>query len=157
MAETFRFTDAERCAFEENRTAKLIGSIPFAAGCDEPERTALVHLALYVTELRGGSVILGHRPTDNTDLFRRLRFISTFSGGNQEIIQHGMNWLALIMLAGYERSREADQRDQVYNPLNDGSWDAAALKTRLMEAIEAYPCPVVDSIFSDPSGFIPIW
>ena len=82
IGETFRFTEAEAAAFAENRTAQLIGAIPFAAGCGEPERTALVHLALYVTELRGGRDILGHIPADNAGIFRRLRFIGAFSGGD---------------------------------------------------------------------------
>jgi hypothetical protein len=105
-------------------------------------------LALYVTELRGGSKVLGHIPADDAGLFRRLRFIGTFSGGDEGIIRHGMNYLALIMLTGYERSREADLRDGVYNPLNTGAWDAAELKAGLLKAIEGYSCDVLDGIMA---------
>jgi hypothetical protein len=157
VAETFRFTAAEVEAFAENRTARLIGTIPFAAGCEEPERTALAHLALYVTELRGGNGIGGHGRGDDRSLFARLRLLSSFIGGDQEIIRHGMNYLALIMLVGYERSRSADDRNGVYNPLNDGSWDGAELKAGLINAIEAYPCALLDGIFYSAEGVIPLW
>jgi hypothetical protein len=113
-------------------------------------------LALYVTELRDGSKVLGHIPADDAGLFRRLRFIGTFSGGDARIIQHGMNYLALIMLTGYERSREADLRDGVYNPLNTGSWDADALKSGLIQAIEAYSCDVLDGIMAE-GGALTAW
>lgn len=158
ITETFRFTEAEQAAFRENRTAQLIGAIPFVAGCEDAERTALAHLCIYVTELRGGSSIGGHHPTDNTSLFTRLRLISAFVGGNRDIINHGMNRLALIMLIGYERSQAADMRNQVYNPLNDGSWDGPAMKRGLEEAIQAFPCAALDSIFDDGNGTEPyIW
>lgn len=149
VAETFRFTDVEMSAFAENRTAKLIGAIPFVAGCEEPERTALTHLALYVTELRGGAAILGHIPADNASIFRRLRFIAGFSGGDTAVINHGMTWLALIMLVGYERSRDADARNHVYNPLNDGSWDAESLKAKLVESLKTAPCEALDAILNE--------
>jgi hypothetical protein len=122
VAETFRFTGQEQAAFVGNRTAQLIAAIPFVAGCEEPERTALAHLAVYMTELHGGGKLIGdHTLTDNASLFTRLRLLSSFKGGNPNIIKHGMTQLALVMLAGYERSREEDLRRRVYNPLNDGS------------------------------------
>jgi hypothetical protein len=58
-----------------------------------------------------------------------------------------MNKLALIMIRGYERSKEEDARRQVYNPLNDGSWDAEALKARLTQTDS--PCDILDSIAPD--------
>jgi hypothetical protein len=146
VAETFRFTSQERTAFAHNRTARLIAAIPFAAGCEEPERTALAHVAVYVTELRGGKRIGDHTPADNASPFTRLRLLSSFKGGNPDIIRHGMTQLALVMLAGYERTREEDQRRGVYNPLNDGSWDAEAMRLNLNRDLQACPCAVLDDI-----------
>jgi hypothetical protein len=120
LAETFRFTESEHAAFTRNTTARLIAVLPFAAGCDEPLRTALAHLAIYLTEIRGGSRIGAHTQTDNQDPLTRLRLISSFKGGDPQVIQHGMAMLALIMIQGYERSKADDAYNQVYNPLNDG-------------------------------------
>jgi hypothetical protein len=57
-----------------------------------------------------------------------------------------MNKPALIMILGYERSKE-DARRQACNPLNDGSWDAEALKARLTKT--AGPCEMLDRIVPD--------
>ena len=151
-AETFRFTSQEEAAFAGSSTARLIAAIPFVAGCEEAERTALAHLAVYMTELRGGKRIGDHTPADNVSPFTRLRLLSSFKGGNQNVIRHGMSQLALIMLAGYERSREEDLRRRVYNPLNDGSWDAAAMRLKLNEELQACPCAALDHIFALQDG-----
>ena len=152
VAETFRFTSQEEAAFAGSRTARLIAAIPFVAGCEEAERTALAHLAVYMTELRGGKRIGDHTPADNLSPFTRLRLLSSFKGGSQNVIRHGMSQLALIMLAGYERSCEEDLRRRVYNPLSDGSWDAAAMRLKLSEELQACPCAALDHIFSPQDG-----
>jgi hypothetical protein len=158
VAETFRFTSQEQTAFIGNRTAQLIAAIPFVASCEEPERTALAHLAIYMTELRGGKRISDHTPADNTSPFTRLRLLSSFKGGNPDIIKHGMTQLALVMLAGYERSREEDLRRRTYNPLNDGSWDAEAMRLNLSRDLQAHPCATLDAILPVlEGGGIPVW
>jgi hypothetical protein len=157
VAETFRFTSQEETAFAGNRTARLIAAIPFAAGCDEAERTALAHLAVYMTELRGGRLIGDHTPADNASPFTRLRLLSSFKGGSQSIIRHGMTQLALVMLAGYEHSREEDLCRKAYNPLNDGSWDAAAMRLKLSGELRACPCAALDDIMSLEGGGLPVW
>ena len=53
ISNVFRFTNEEKDVFSNNPTAKLIASIPFVANCVEPERTAIAHLCLYVSELKG--------------------------------------------------------------------------------------------------------
>ncbi|ULQ59909.1 hypothetical protein K7I13_00745 [Brucepastera parasyntrophica] len=146
IAETFRFTEDEKVSFSMNRVAKLIAAIPFAAGCDEPARTALGHLAVYMTELRGGSIIGGHNPSDNEDIFTRLRLLSSYKGGNQEIISHGMHQLALVMIVGYEKSMDKDEYLGVYNPLNDGSWNAEEMKLDILRELKKSPNTILDSI-----------
>ncbi len=49
LIETFRLTDEESVDLRKNKTAQLIAAIPFAAGCEEPLRTALAHLSIYMT------------------------------------------------------------------------------------------------------------
>jgi hypothetical protein len=149
VAETFRFTSHERADFALNGTAKLIAALPFVAGCEEAERTALAHLAIYMTELRGGRTIGDHTPRDNASPFTRLRLLSSFEGGDQDILDHGMSRLALVMLTGYERSQEEDRQKRRYNPLNAGAWDAAALRQELTKRLHAHPCEFLDSVLTE--------
>jgi hypothetical protein len=149
VAETFRFTAQERADFALNRTAKLIAALPFAACCEEAERTALAHLAVYMTELRGGRNIGDHTPQDNISPFARLRLLTSFKGGNQDVLDHGMSQLALVMLAGYEHSQEEDSRKHQYNPLNAGAWDADTLRQEFSKRILAHPCEFLDSILPE--------
>jgi hypothetical protein len=157
VAETFRFTDKERADFALNRTAKLIAALPFAAGCEEAERTALAHLAIYMTELRGGRRVGDHTPEDNASPFARLRLLSSFKGGDQDVLDHGLNQLALVMLVGYERSQEEDRRRHQYNPLNAGAWDAAAMRRQLTDRIHAHPCESLDRVLPDIYDFYMSW
>lgn len=109
ISNVFRFTNEEKDVFSNNPTAKLIASIPFVANCIEPERTAIAHLCLYVAELKGFQKYCSHVPSDDSDIFNRLAFISTFEGGNRAIIEHGMNILALIMIENYKRTEKSDK------------------------------------------------
>jgi hypothetical protein len=87
-----------------------------------------------------------------------LRLIRSFTGGNPQVIEHGMQQLALSMIQGYERSQEADRYRGSYNPLNDGSWNAPSLKADLIRAINAFPCAVLDAIMPlSMDGTIPSW
>ena len=56
--------------------------------------------------MQGFQKYCAHNVSDDDDIFNRLAFISTFEGGNKEIIHHGMNILALIMLEGYKKSAQ---------------------------------------------------
>lgn len=128
MKKVFRFTHKETKWFKNCKTAKLIATIPFAAGCDEPERTAIAHLCIYMAEIRGFQKYCAHLPSDDSDLFKRLGFIATFEGGDKEIIEYGMNMLALTMIEGYHKTEKEDEKNGVYNPFVSGGWDYNTLK-----------------------------
>ena len=132
MKTVFRFTRKETKWFKNCKTAKLIATIPFVAGCNEPERTAIAHLMIYIGEIKGFQKYYAHLPSDDADLFQRLAFISTFQGGDQKIIEEGMNLLALIMVDGYHRSEEEDRENGVYNPFVSGAWDYEKIKKDLI-------------------------
>jgi hypothetical protein len=157
MAETFRFTEEEKDFFAKDAVAQLIAALPFEAKCDEPARTALAHLAIYMTELRGGKKIGDHIPSDNESPLARLRLLSSFKGGKSEIIEHGMYQLAFVMLAGYARSKESDKENNIYNPLNDGSWNAEKLQKELLEKIRENPVETLDNILPEVLAFVTTW
>lgn len=147
LIETFRLTDEESVDLRKNKTAQLIAAIPFAAGCEEPLRTALAHLSIYMTEIRGGSEIGGHNKHDNENLYARLRLLSSFKGGDKNIISHGLDMLAFIMVQGYSHSKQSDKVFNIYNPLNDSSWDYESITQTLLDKIHSQKCEVLDSLF----------
>lgn len=136
MKKVFRFTYKETKWFKNCKTAKLIATIPFAAGCDAPERTAILHLCAYIAEIKGFHKYCSHLPSDDINLFKRLDAIATFENGNQAIIEEGMNILALIMIEGYHKSEEADKKNNVYNPFVSGAWNYEELKFKINNKIK---------------------
>jgi predicted N-acyltransferase len=156
-AQTFRFTPEETIAFASCRTARLIGELPFIARCEDAERTALAHLAVYITALRGGRFVFDHSPEDNEDICSRLRLIMSFESGVPLVIEHGMKLLALIMVCGYNRDREKDEAEGFYNPLNDGSWDFAKISSILTARIKEISSPAIERLLPLASGPTAIW
>lgn len=135
ISKVFRFTQKETEWFSNCKTAQLIATIPFAAECIEPERTAIAHLCLYIAEVKGFQKYCAHVPADDNDIYNRLAFISTFEGGNKTIIKSGMSLLALIMLEGYYNTMEEDEKKHIYNPLVNKQWNYSALKKDLIKSI----------------------
>ena len=148
VSKVFKFDEEEKYQFENSNTARIIATIPFEANCNEPERTAIAHLCLYVAEKRGFQKYCSHLPSDDSDFFNRLAFISTFDGGNREIINHGMNILALIMLEGYKISSKQDRNNNVYNPILSGVWNYQSIKNKLLWEINKIEVPNFDWIFT---------
>ena len=146
-ARVFNLTKNEAEILYKSNTAKIIAAIPFAANCKEPERTAIAHLCIYEAEIKGFQQYYAHLPSDDADIFNRLAFISTFEGGNQSVIEHGMNMLAYIMVEGYNRSREKDLRNGVYNPIANGKWNYKELKLSLRKKLDEFECPDLDKYF----------
>lgn len=149
ISNVFRFTREERLRFENSYTAKLIATIPFEAECKEPERTAIAHLCIYVAEIQGFQKYYAHLPSDDNDVFNRLFRISTFEGGNQDIIDHGMNILALIMIERYRKSMNKDKSNNIYNPFLSGKWNYQSIKNKLIKEINKIEVPNFDWIFTE--------
>lgn len=148
VSKTFRLTIEERKLLETSTVAKIFATIPFEAKCIEPERTAIAHLCLYMAEKKGFQKYCSHQRTDDSNIYKRLDFISTFEGGNKEIINHGMNILTLIMLEGYRRSKYKDKKSNIYNPLNSGAWNYQSIKNKLLWEINKIKNPNLDWIFT---------
>lgn len=146
VADVFRLTNEEKECFSNNLTARIIATIPFEAGCNEPERTSIAHLCLYIAEKKGLYKYCSHKIADDANLFKRLEFISTFDGGNQEIILHGMNILALIMIEGYKKSKEQDEKNGIYNPFVSGVWNYQNMKNKLLIELNKQEIPNFDWI-----------
>lgn len=146
VARVFRLDDEETKRLSGSTTARLIGAIPYVAGCEEAERTAFGHLCLYMAELRAGHGPGDHTPNDEKSLMNRLRMLANFKGGDARVIDHGMKTLALVMIHGYYRSRDSDAGKGIRNPFADGAWDFAVMSAALAGDIRAFPCEPLDAI-----------
>ncbi len=146
LSNVFRLTKEETERLYSSNTAKLIAAIPFVAECKEPERTAIAHLCIYEAEILGFQKYFAHLPSDDSDIFKRLRCISDFDGGNKEVIDHGMSLLALIMLEGYNKSKTEDIKAGKYNPLASGKWDYRQIKLKLLTDIEKIENSPLDNL-----------
>jgi len=132
IAASMRMTDDEFIKFRANSVARLVGLLPFMAGCDDPERTALSHLATFVIAGRGESrTTFDHAPADDIEPLARLRTISDFKGGDDATIERGMALLCLCMVSGYERDGARDAQSGEYNPVASGAWNAVSIKEQL--------------------------
>jgi len=151
-------TDNEFIKFQANSVAQLVGLLPFMAGCDDPERTALSHLATFVIAGRGESrTTFDHAPADDIEPLARLRTISDFKGGDDATIERGMALLCLCMVSGYERDVEKDSRLGEYNPVAAGTWNAISLKSELDRTIAERPSGLLDAVMTQEQARILIW
>ena len=147
----FRLSRKELKWLKNCKTAKLIATIPFVAECYEPERTAIAHLCIYLAEIRGFQKYCSHLPSDDINLFNRLAFISTFEGGNNIVINYGMNLLALEMIEGYNKSKEKDKINNIYNPFISGSWDYEKIKSEIINKLKNSEYSGLEEWFNSPA------
>ena len=150
LSRVFRLTDDERKILHKSTAARLIATIPFAANCDDPFRTAILHLCAYMAELKGFEKYCSHLPSDDSDIMSRLDCISHFKGGDKKIIEHGMTMLSLIMLEGYRASQKKDLENGIYNPLNSGTWNYENLKHFFEAKLKIVKNPSLDEIYCNP-------
>lgn len=134
---------------KSNKVAKLVAALPFLARCPNPHRIALSHLSIYLlASSEEGKDLFLHDFSDNSDIFGRLERIMHFEGGNREIIDRGMNLLALAMLGDHHRDRFIDRKKGKYNPLNAGVWSYEKTKKELTGKIESVASPDMDEILT---------
>ncbi|WP_455382554.1 hypothetical protein [Salinispira pacifica] len=157
VAAAFRMSDEERARFQAKDVARLIGSLPFLAGCDDAERTSVAHLGTYILSIRETKPYFNATQGDNESVFDRLRLISSFKGGDASIIERGMSLLALNMVHDYRRDAAEDVFLRKYNPVSDGSFDHDALTTELKQRIERTSCPEMDEIMDPEVGPLGYW
>lgn len=157
VAEAFRMTAEETRRFKEKDVARLIGSLPFIAGCEDAERTAVAHLGTYILSVKETKPYFNPHRGDNTDIFERLRLGMNFKGGDKAILEKGMSILALNMIDDYARDVHIDEALGKYNPVQDGAFDPAAVREELLKKIQAVKSPEIDTIIYGGVGTRGYW
>lgn len=157
VADAFRMGAEEREWFRNKEVAKLIASIPFLAGCDDAERTAVAHVGTYLLSIKETKPYFNASSGDDGSIFDRLRLIAQFKGGNPAIIDRGMSLLALNMIIDYRRDAAEDVVLGKHNPVSSGSFDSDAIIADLKRRIEGTPCPEMETIFDSTLGPLAWW
>ena len=142
IAAAYRLSADEQAALGNNKAARLVGGLPFIAGCSEPVRTSLSHLGLFVlASTQSCRFVFDHKPADDHDPLTRLAPISHFAGGDRSVLDVGMARLGLAMIGGYRRDQAKDRKSGEYNPLNAKTWDYDTIVAMLNMRIETTELP----------------
>ncbi len=147
-AESFRLDDKEKVVLKKSRIAQLIGALPYLANCNQPERTSLTHLSIYLIAMKGSKKAFYHTSDDNDNILNRLDAINHFDGGDKKVIEKGMKLLALNMVHDYKRDIEEDQLNNKYNPINCGVWNYLEIVAQLTKDISLIDSPDMDEYFT---------
>lgn len=148
-SDSLRMTDGESARFRSSRVARLVGLLPYLAGCEDAERTALSHLATLVIAGRGEARrAFDHCPADDVEPLARLRTISDYKGGDETILSRGLALLGLCMAVGYRRDAEADRLLGAYNPVLKAPETAGEAEATLRQALAAGAPNDADAVLS---------
>lgn len=143
---------------KENKTARFIAEIPFLAGCDKAEETALSHLAIYLLALDDSTKeVFFHNPEDDKDVYSRLAPIAGFKGGNQDAIDCCMALLALCMVSNYKKDIENDKKIGKYNPVGAGVWNYEEMSAGLITEINSRITEDIKQFYTVDDALKSIW
>lgn len=146
----FRLTSAEKRILRENPFARLIASLPFLADAEDPERTAVRNLGVYLLSVRGATEpYFDPRPADDGDVFRRLRLCVDMRTQRDDLVHKALAIIAYHMIRDYERDVAEDTAAGRYNPVAAGAIDANRLKQECLVTWKSVCCPEMDEILRD--------
>lgn len=143
----FSLSAEEKKRVKATKMAQLIAAIPFIAGCEDAERTAISHIGTYILTVRTEKVF-DHQPSDDKDLFRRLQMINNHIGGNKKLIKRGLNLIVLNMIQNYKNDAIKDKEAGKYNPISAGKWNYEKTRDKLLKQIKSVESPFMDEIVS---------
>jgi len=145
-----KLSDEERRWLSESPVARYIAAIPYAAGCTNPDRMALMLLALFVVEIRGGSPF-DARPSDMDGSLDRIEpyFEALYAaGGNSDVIDKGKYILGMKTFSHWIEEPHA----------HPSHIDFVPLRYKLKVKIEGLPpSELLDSILTVDDGMINTW
>ncbi|MFW5880556.1 MAG: hypothetical protein ACOCU9_02880, partial [Spirochaetota bacterium] len=145
VADEFGLEKRGRSALRAKEIAKLIGAIPYLAGCDDPQDLAPANLRHYVASCGAFKKLYAATPENSAETLGRLAPLH-YNGGDEAVIRRGMSLIALNMLADYKRDVELDRSLGKYNPIGAGDWDYDEKLCELLRNIDAVDCPDMDDI-----------
>jgi len=143
----FRFDTLEYERFSDSKVARLIAAIPYLASCENPERTALSHLATLVLASRNATrKAFSHKPQDDANPLARLATIADFQGGDRRIIDKGLALLGIVLVSGYLHDAKRDIQSGKYNPVASLAWNPESLLAGLAVQAGLEVSPEMDGL-----------
>ena len=143
---------------KNSKLAKLIAATPYLAGCNKALETSFSHLLIFLMSLdESAKDIYFHKPEDDSDIYSRLFPISSFLGGNKELIQCCVDLSALCMLANYKKDMDNDKTIGKYNPVSEGVWDYNFLYTKLNNNIDKLITSEILKIYTKDDALQGFW
>jgi len=143
---------------KNSKMAKLIAAVPYLAGCDKAFETSFSHLIIYLmSQDESAKDIYFHKPEDDNGIYSRLFPLSSFMGGNKEIIQCSMDLIALCMLSNYNNDLDVDKEIGKYNPINAGIWNFNTLSVKLIKNIDTSITNEISEIYSKEDSLRGYW
>lgn len=106
--------------------AKLIASISYISGGEDPDRFAVSNVLTYYAALKDTKTF-GHRESDNEYFARRLQTLKFGKNSNPELVQKGLDLLQLTQISNYVKDQDKDWVAGKYNPVSAGVVDAPLL------------------------------
>jgi hypothetical protein len=126
----------EAAAYADRMVARLLASVSYIAGADDPDRYALSNLLVLHAATKARSVY-DHRPTDDADIYHRLSIFFFGPMADPRRVRYGLNLLALTMVMDHENDATADAAAGKYNPVNASVWNADSLKASIKAELAA--------------------
>lgn len=157
-SKAFKMRPWTAAKLKKNRTARLIAALPFIAGCEHPERTALAHLATFVLASSGSCKrVFDHDESDNVSPTARLAPIADFQGGDKAVIEEGLARLAMILANGYQKDLEKDKASGEYNPILAGVWKHESMAMSFKSTIATETVKAIDSVMTKDEALRTYW
>jgi hypothetical protein len=149
-ARGLRLSEEEQRWLAESRVAQYIAAIPYAAGCTNPDRMAIMLLVLFVVEIRGGSPF----DTRSSDMDGSLARIEPYfeplyaAAGDADVIDRGKYILGMKTFSHWIEDPEAHPTHIDFLPL----------RYQLKVKIEGLPPnELLDSILTVDDGMVNMW
>ena len=156
VSSAFHLTEKERIALYKSRIARLIAAIPYLAGCEDVERTAISHLGIYMFTIRTRNFFCTGTE-EIKGLFKRMRMINNYLGGKTTLLERGMNLILLNILAEYEHDLSETWNPKKQDPMIAGIWYLKEEKDDLIKRIKAVNAPYMDEIITIEQAMIEWW
>ncbi len=157
VSQAFRMDREEAARFAASPIARLIGALPYLAGCDRAERTAVEHLGTYVLSVRETRSAFYATTDDDATVYDRLAPIMHFEGGDEALLRRGIALLALSMITDYKRDVDLDRMIGKHNPIGSGAWDFESTREELQRDIDAVDSPDMDHVFRNDASVENWW
>lgn len=134
----------EQELLSQSLVAKILGAIPYLAGCDNPDQLAVLEVSLYIVAMRNKE-LFSHREKQTIRERINTGFLSPLREGDPNIVDFGLTLLELISLNDHKSDLTSDLLNEHSNPLTDGNILYFPSKQILIKKLESFDSKIYQS------------